>query len=80
MSLVCEFELSFHVENSLLVLFNAPFSFSIVIFSSFLGRFDFLKQIIVSNEQFLSIDLANFTQWNVWNLMFKSSMNVHTVI
>jgi len=60
MSLVREFELSFHVVVVLGVLFDALFLILITFFSTFFWRFDFLKKVVISSKKAFEYQFCKF--------------------
>lgn len=79
MSLVRELKLSLHIVVVLSVLLDTLLLIFITFFSIFLWRLDFLKKVVVSSKQLLSVNLANLTQRDVWNFMLKSSVDINIV-
>jgi hypothetical protein len=77
--LLCKLELSLHVIKISLILFNTFFLIFVTVFSRFFWRLYFLKKVIMSDKQFLCVNFANFTEWNIWNFVFESSMDENIV-
>ena len=61
MRLRSELELSLHVVEVCLVFLDSFFLVLVAVFSRFLWWLDLLEEVLVASEQFLSINLANFT-------------------
>ena len=80
MCLLRQLEGSLHVVETLLVLFYAILFVFLTFFACLLWRLNLLQQVFVSLQQLLSINLANFAQRNVWDLVFKTTVNIHAVV
>ena len=81
MSLVGEFELSLHIIESMWVLLDTIFA--LVLFITFpfsFWWFYLLQEVIVAREEFLSINLADLTERNVWDFVFETTVNIDIVV
>lgn len=79
MSLVGKHKSSLHTVVALLVLLDALFLILFIFFACLLWGLDLLQKVIVSRKQPLSVDFTYLTQRNVWNFVFKTSVDVDTV-
>ena len=81
MSLVGEFELSLHVVESMWILLNAIFTLIFLIsFALSFWRLDLLEKVVMAREQFLGVDFANLTEWNIWDFMFETTVNIDVIV
>ena len=80
MRLVCQLELPFHVVQPLLIRFDTSFGFALAILPCFLGRLNFLEEVVMSDKQLLSVDLADLAERDVRNFVLETSVDVHAVV
>jgi len=81
MSLVGEFELSFHIVESMWVLLDSIFTLVFFITFSFgFWWFDLLQEVVVAREEFLSVNFTDLTKWNVRDFVFKTTMNIDVIV
>ena len=79
MSLVSKFKVFFLSVEVLLILLNSFTFIFISLLRCFLGRLDLLKKVVISLKEFLSVNFTDLTKWNVWNLMFETTMDKYIV-
>ena len=80
MSLVGELELPLHVVLALLVWLDTSLGFALVVLACLLWGLDLLLQVFVSNKQLHRVNFADLAQWDVWNLMLESAVDVDVVV
>ena len=78
-SLIWKLELSLHIVETGSVLFYSLLFIFICFLARFLRGLDFLEEIVMASKKLLSIDLAYFTQWNIWNLMLETSVDKYII-
>lgn len=79
MGLIRQFKLSLHVVETCRVLLDSFLFIFVILFAGFLGWLDLLKKVLVTSKQLLGVDFANLAEGNIWDFVFKSTMDEDVV-